>query len=94
MRDKELILNELDESMKDGKTLFRIIAPMNNRPISIFQWCNDEWNFIGMTTFKDLKVTYSKEELRDDIIDNALTWLDGIKEHNWKENISAYLLAI
>ncbi|WP_412754960.1 hypothetical protein, partial [Legionella donaldsonii] len=54
--------------------------------INIFQWCDNQYNFIGMchsikfeSGEKDYTVEYTLEELPD-AIDNAEIWLKSIKE--------------
>ena len=77
MSYKELILKQALESNKER---FRLLAAMNNPPQWIFMWCNNDSNFIGMSTFDldDKTVDYNLNELPD-IIDNAETWLNTLR---------------
>ena len=78
---KDLILEQAKYSFS---TKFRLVATMNSQ-ISIFNWCDTEYNFLGMC--KDTRypgehkcvVEYTEKELPD-VIDNAENWLKGVKE--------------
>jgi len=79
---KDLLLNQAKES---GKSSFKLLATMNSR-ISIFQWCDDEQNFVGMCPdniydeSKYKNVSYTLEQLPD-VIDNAEKYLKSLKEN-------------
>ena len=79
---KDLILEQAKESVS---TKFRLLATMNGS-ISIFNWCNVQYNFVGMNNearhmseIKDYTVEYTLEELPD-VIDSAESWLKSLKE--------------
>src|SRR6478735_1165358 len=80
---KDLLLKQASESKS---TKFRLLGTMND-DICIFNWCDEEYNFIGMCPSKeytDLKVEYSLDELYE-VIDKAEQYLKDSKE---SENLS------
>ncbi|MCK9574749.1 MAG: hypothetical protein WC979_03165 [Candidatus Pacearchaeota archaeon] len=79
MMTKDLLLDMAKES---GKNRFRLLAGMNETQW-IFNWCDAEYNYIGMCTsdMDKFKIDYSLDELPD-IIDNALSWLERAKAIN------------
>lgn len=75
---KSLLLAQARES---GDKYFRLLATMNDM-INIFNWCESEYNFLGMSVpkgFKKHKVEYTLDELPD-AIDNAERYLKELKE--------------
>lgn len=72
----------LKQAYNSNHTKFRLIAAMNSNPQSIFNWCDDEYNFIGMcidSEYEQHKVEYTLDELSD-VIDGAESWLKSIKK--------------
>lgn len=77
---KDLCIRQAKDS---GKSKFKLLATMNNQ-INIFQWNNEEYNFVGMCPNGDYpqnpdEVIYSLEELPE-VIDYAEQWLKRGKE--------------
>ena len=82
----------LDMAKESGKNRFRLLAAMNGT-VWIFMWCDEEYNFLGMSTsdLDEYKVDYTLEELPQ-VIDNAQSWLDGVK--NLPNVSNLYVMAI
>lgn len=73
----------LDCAKKSTSKKFRLLASMND-PIIIFNWCNEEHNFIGMNHIagdKIYKIEYTLDELPE-VIDNAEKWLKSTNENS------------
>lgn len=86
----------IEMALESGKNRFRLLAAMNSI-VWIFMWCDDEENFIGMSShgMDEFKVDYTFEEL-DKVVDNAIKWLDRVKNSdNPVRNLSdLYVMAI
>lgn len=81
---KDMLLKQAANCKPESK--FRLLATMNDN-ITIFNWCNAQFNFIGMCqdetykSDKDLTVEYTLEQLPE-VIDRAEIWLKGVKENS------------
>lgn len=86
-------LLELAKKSKQNK--FKLIARVNTSGLELMQWCDKAYNFTGMCD--DISVvkvykngnysitTYSLEELPN-VIDNALSWYNSVKNKHHKFN--------
>lgn len=93
------------EQAKDSKrTKFRLIARVNTSGLELMEWCDDIYNFDGMCSSieaiksaKDgryMRRTYSLEELPD-VIDNALSWYNHVKQTHHSFNSTAlHIIAV
>ena len=83
-------------ALQSGKNRFRLLAGMNGT-IWIFMWCDEENNFLGMSSsnMDEYKVDYTFDELSS-VIDNAQKWLDKAKAMDFPaENVTEiYVMAI
>ena len=76
---KDLLLKFAIDS---GAKRFKLVATMNSN-IGIFQWCDQEYNFLGLCPpdyAKKSKVVYTLKQLPS-VIDNAEEWLRSVKEN-------------
>lgn len=74
----------LNEAKNSPFNVFRLITTCNDS-ICIFQFCEDEFNFVGMCSDNTLKVEYTIDELPN-VIDKAEKWIS----YCYKNNMSGY----
>jgi hypothetical protein len=94
----------LEMATESKRTKFKLIARVNTSGLELMEWCDDIQNFDGMCSSienikmcKDgryMKRTYTLEELPD-VIDNALSWYNHVKQHHHAFNSTMlHILAV
>lgn len=76
----------LENAKNSASTHFKLIL-FTNDTRNMFQWCNDEYNFVGACpdtrySSKVYKTTYTLDELPE-AIENAEKWAEGIHGRNF-----------
>ena len=75
---KEHELKYAKEAHEGGCEKFMLLCCMNNRE-TMFRWCDEEQNFIGLQNEVDGKYIYTYHELLE-VYDNAIKWIESCRE--------------